>query len=237
MSREFKMKTRDPRETGYPVYKHTKFTINPGLTVLTGCNGAGKTTLIQVIKDHLKQNDILFTHYDNHKDGGSYAQSVALADGRADVVFGLMSSSEGEGININLRDILGRVIKYTQTLNPRDLRSRDERFDFFRKEIEFKTDEVWVMLDASDSGMSIDAVINLKFVLHELERLLIEKGKVVYIIVAANEYEMCVDEQCLDVKGLRYHTYKTYKLYKRAILNSAKYKEAQIKKMEDRRNE
>lgn len=235
MSRFFNIKTRDPLDAGYKVYKHTRFTINPGLTVLTGCNGAGKTTLIKMMKEDLKQNQILFTSYDNLHDGGGRAMDFALSGGFMNLLAGLAMSSEGESINMNLSQVLDRIVKYAKSNDPKDLLSKDERFSHIFHDPEYKTNEVWIFFDASDSGLSINAVIDFKKVLHHFIEGLIAAGKDPYVIVSANEYEMCDGEACFDVQNMKYVIYKTYKSYKKAILKSADYKYAEREKGEARR--
>lgn len=229
--REFKLSCCDPMDSGHKVYKRTKFTINPGLTILTGCNGAGKTTLIRTLKDKLREQNILFCHYDNLHDGGDVARQYALERGEMYSLAALVTSSEGECININLFPFVRNIARYADTLDKSVILSRSERLAIaFNGEKEYIPNELWVLLDASDSGLSINAVIELKDILHRIEIKLAEKNITAYFIIAANEYEMCVGENCLDVQSLTYKQYKSYNSYKRAILRSAKYKEDQITK-------
>lgn len=228
MSRDFKLCSRDPYDSGHRVYKKTKFSIDPGLTVLTGCNGAGKSTLILMIQEELHKLNILHTVYDNLHDGGTAAQNLALWNGEVELLSRLAFSSEGESIDTNLSVVMQRIFKYAKSLDPRDFINRSETLSIMFRPIEYNTNEVWIFFDASDSGLSIDAVIEFKRVLHLFIDAMHEKGKEAYILVSANEYEMCIDENCFDVQGLRYTRYKTYNSYKNAILRSAKYKNKSI---------
>lgn len=230
MSRKFNFKTRDPWDVGYDVYKKTRFTINPGISVLVGCNGAGKTTLIRFVKDVLESENILYTSYDNLHDGGRNAMDAALHGNALSQLAGMAMSSEGEGININLCTVLDRVVKYIKSSDPSDLLSRNQRFFSSFKDQEFKTNEIWLLFDATDSGMSINSVMDLKMVLHSLMKDLEAAGKEVYILIAANEYEMCVGEECFDVQELKYRHFKSYDAYKKAILKSAGYKYSEREK-------
>ena len=49
MSRIFEVPTKPWDD--YKLYNHTTITINPGVTVLTGCNGTGKSTLMRLMKE------------------------------------------------------------------------------------------------------------------------------------------------------------------------------------------
>lgn len=189
-----------------------------------------------MIKQDLKKNDVLFTHYDNLKDGGSRGMDFALDEGRISLLAGLATSSEGEGINLNLNDVIARIVKYNKTLDPKDLMTRQERLGFiFHDMSNYNPNELWFFFDGSDSGMSINAVIEFKRFIHSMIQSMVQTtGRDIYVIVSANEYEMCDGEQCFDVQGLRYTTYKTYNSYKKAILKSAEFKYQQLKKAEEK---
>ena len=48
MSRIFEVPTKPWDD--YKLYNRQTITINPGVTVLTGCNGTGKSTLMRLMK-------------------------------------------------------------------------------------------------------------------------------------------------------------------------------------------
>ena len=55
MSRIFEVPTKPWDD--YKLYNHTTITINPGVTVLTGCNGTGKSTLMRLMKEQLEREN------------------------------------------------------------------------------------------------------------------------------------------------------------------------------------
>lgn len=107
-----------------------------------------------------------------------------------------------------------------------------EAHDFSRvsvhgEEIEDKEipKERWILLDAVDSGLSVDNIIDLK---EQLFKTILEEynfGNEIYILISANEYEMARDEQCFDVYNGKYITFKDYEEYRKFILESKKWKE------------
>ena len=216
MGRKLKI-VRDYHEAGEYLYKKKFMTFEPGLTVLIGCNGCGKTSLMQQIKNQLK-NDLKlpFVAYDNQTDGGSHAMSAAICF--ADYGFAAQSfcSSEGEKIALNLQRIAGQIGQM--------LRNNPDKNEF------------WILLDGIDSGMSIDAVEDLKRGLFDT---IFEHyhGKDIYLLVTANAYEMARGERCFDVVNGRYLTIKSYDRYRKAILASREYKDARIAAAAESQNE
>ena len=97
--------------------------------------------------------------------------------------------------------------------------------------------ERWILIDAIDSGYSVDNVIELKDLFNEI----INDGKQnygvdVYIIVSANEYEMASGENCFDVNACKYLKFKDYDDYKKFILHSRELKNKRIEMVEKKRN-
>jgi hypothetical protein len=79
--------------------------------------------------------------------------------------------------------------------------------------------ERWILLDAIDSGLSVDNIVKLK---EELFKTILEynEGNEIYIIVSANEYEMARQEQCFDVYNGKYITFNDYEEYRQFILET-----------------
>ena len=86
------------------------------------------------------------------------------------------------------------------------------------------------MLDAIDSGLSVDNVIEYKELLFKtiLEDCK-KRGIEVYIIVSANEYELARGEKCFDVQNCEYVDIPDYETYRKLIINSRKYKNKRYK--------
>lgn len=216
MSRIFEL-DKNPYGENISIYKRKKIEINPGVTVLVGCNGSGKTTLLKQIEYRCKKASIPVLRFDNLHDGGSNARSKKAFENNFEFVAALMNSSEGENIVMNIGEQAAKIGHFVKTGKNRDFRS------FFDFEMEENKTEIpkerWILLDAVDSGLSIDNVIDIK---EHLFKTVLEHnfGNEIYIIVSANSYEMCIGEQCFDVRSGRYRTFKSYNSYKNFILKS-----------------
>ena len=196
--------TRNPYEKGIKLYSKSTIKLKPGITVLVGCNGSGKSTLIDEISTFLGNNSIPFFKYDNEKRGRSNGLSEAIFHGDVSCAGTLMSSSEGEVILVNMgkcaRD-MGNFVR----------QNRGEK-------------EIWLLLDAIDSGLSIDNVVDVKRYL--FDTIINDNPDAdVYIIVSANEYEMCNGENCFDIYNGKYIQFNNYDEYRQFILDSKNIKD------------
>lgn len=205
---------RDPYVDKEYLYARNEYQFKPGLTVLVGCNGAGKTSLLQAIEHLLDKEKVPVMMYDNLHDGGHNARSSALFRQQFEVAATLMCSSEGEQISINIGQIATKIGA------------------FVRKNM--GKPEIWILFDAIDSGLSVDNVVEIK---DDLFRTILETtlGSDVYIIVSANEYEMCRGEQCFSVASGEYTTFDDYEQYRKFILESRKTKDLRYKKSATKR--
>ena len=185
------------------IFKKLEIDLDTGLTVLVGHNGSGKTTLIRQIKENLKQDGTPFISYDNLTDGGQNAASNYGFLGKTDLVMSSMCSSEGEFININIGQFASDVGR------------------FVREHKSKKSKELWILVDAMDSGLSIN---NIDTVKKDLFETILEdcKNTDVYIIVAANTYELARNEKCFDVANGKYISFKDYEEYRKFILSGKK---------------
>ena len=205
--RRFKI-SKDPWDIGENLYTKTSIIFNPGLTVLVGCNGSGKTTLLRFIEEELRVNKIPVVTFNNLVDGGSNSMAEAGLFGDMRFVATAALSSEGENIVMNLGKVASKIGAK------------------IRKNSEAK--ELWILLDAVDSGLSIDNIIEFKQFLKDT--IIAEnKDKDIYIIASANEYELCNDEKCFDVRNGRYMIFDTYNEYRAFILGSRVAKDKRIK--------
>lgn len=232
MSRKIKM-WRDPYGEGFNTCKKREIVIEPGLTVLVGCNGAGKTTMLCNVAEELKNENIPVFQFDNTRDGGSYSIEESIAAG--DYSFGATAicSSEGENINLSLGKSAAKWKRFIATGDDGDKTRRLVKA--FRKvngeEVEEKEvpNERWILLDAVDSGFSVDNVVEMK----DLFRLVMDdaaaKGIELYIVVSANEYELAAGEACFDVIGGKYVRFGGYDEYKKFVLKSRKEKDKRYK--------
>lgn len=206
--------------------------INPGLTVLVGCNGAGKTTLLNNIEEQLKREKVPCYSYDNLHEGGSNSVGNALLYENISLVAYLMTASEGEQIQENFGTILENVHEFLQTgkINTKENRILNAFQSLLdSKENEDNESELinerWLLLDAIDSGLSVDAVVNvidvLNFILKDAKRM----GVKLFIVITANEYELCRRNKCFDVNSGQYIEFKDYEDYRKFILKSREKKD------------
>ena len=208
MSRTFKIH-KDPYDMNETVYTKGEFMFNPGITVLVGCNGIGKSTLLRRIEAVLEKENVSVMKYNNLVEGGERATSKAMMCGKTKVAATLMLSSEGEQICINLGETAAEIGRFV----------RENK----------GSSEFWLLFDAIDSGLSID---NIEEVKKYLFKTIINDNPNtdVYIIVSANEYEMCRGEKCFDARNGEYIEFAGYEEYRTFILNSRKEKDNRQKK-------
>ena len=225
MSRKFKLE-KDYYEEGTYLYKKRTITIEPGITVLVGCNGIGKTTLLHQMKSQLKKENIPYIKFDNLNDGGSKSVSEAGFYGDMEFMATAMCSSEGENIVMNMGKLASKLRNFIETGDaPKGVVQRQFEKAFGTKQHEKElVNERWILLDAIDSGLSVDNVVDLK---EYLFRTIFEYsfGNEIYIIVSANAFEMARGEQCFDVYNGKYIQFKDYEEYRQFVLNSRDWKE------------
>ncbi len=227
---------RDPYESGFSPTRPKEIELKPGLTVLVGCNGAGKTTLLMNIKEHCKSNNIPCMYYDNLHDGGSNAMSSLFYFGDYAGGADLFTSSEGESIKINIGMKSSSYKEFIQKgyVNDRQYRLDRAFAECFGEDtvdvIECK-DRVF-LFDAVDSGLSVDSVVEIR----DLFDLMLEDNKDldrnIYIVIAANEYELARNADCFDVNNGCYVRFSDYEEYRNFILKSRALKEKRIEKQQ-----
>lgn len=235
MSRIIKI-WRNPYDEGFTPTRPKQIEIQSGLTVLVGCNGAGKTTLLKNIQSELKKENIPCHLYNNLYDGGS--NSVGEAFFHEDYSFGatLMCSSEGETISHNIGMLISKMRNFiiNGEINDKTLRMQKAFQRLCKDDSEEQTElsnERWLLLDAIDSGLSVDNVVEVLDVFN----LMIDDAKnfdvELYIIISANEYELCRGNQCFNVNSGKYITFKDYEDYRKFILKSRERKNKRYKNL------
>lgn len=229
MGRKFKT-WRDPYDSGFSTCRRKEIEIEPGVTVLVGCNGAGKSTLIHNIKAELKEKNVPTFFYDNEKEGGS--NSVSESFFYNDITFAAtaMCSSEGENIQLNLGKIATKLRKFIETGENDRLSDRLAKAFRDKEEEKIISNERWILLDAMDSGYSIDNVIDMK----DFFKLVIDDAKAhekeVYIVISSNEYELVHESNCFDVMEGKYISFASYNEYKKFILKTREKKDKRYNK-------
>ena len=202
MGRTFDI-VRDYRVEKYYIFKKKTCVFEPGITVLVGCNGSGKSSLLEQIKDSLHRQNIPYVFHDADKDDVRVKRQEAMFRDDFDFLTASMCSSEGE----NIFNVFSGVVKEMGVVTRQNP----------------DTKELWFLFDALDSGLSIDAIAELKT---DLFQFVIEQNpdKDVYIIVSANGYEFANGERCYDVANCKEVTFKDYNDYRKFILKSRQQK-------------
>lgn len=228
---------RDPYGEDFELFQKKSVTFKPGLTVLVGCNGIGKSTLLRNIKSELKENKIPVLKFDNLTDAGNFKYKGF--DVNFEYLASSLCSSEGEGIVSNMIRLAEHIGLFVKT-GEYDLGGMNRLSKALKTIVEednteeeiTESNERWILLDAVDSGLSVDNIVELKEYLFKpiLEHSF---GKEIYIIVSANEYEMTREEQCFDVFNCKYIKFKSYDDYRNMILKSRENKESRYKKDEE----
>jgi len=234
MSRKFILQ-RDYYGEGINLYKKKTVTIDSGVTVLVGCNGIGKTTFLHQIRDRLKKQNIPYIEYNNLYDGGGNSIDEAGFNGDFAFLATAISSSEGENIIMNINKHVSDIGEFIRTGKVKEKNPFVKAFktlnDIEGENKEFIS-ERWILLDAVDSGLSVDNIVDIK---EQLFKTILEYnyGNEIYIVISANEYEMARDEQCFDVYNGKYITFKNYEEYRNMILKSRQWKEERVQFKKD----
>ena len=196
----------NPFDDKKPLYRRKNIEFKVGVTVLVGCNGSGKTTLLRQLARTLDNKDLLYVKYNNLTDGGSNTRSKAVCYGNMELLVASMCSSEGENIAMNLSNVARQIRQLSNTCHKHNLK------------------QLFVLIDAIDSGMSIDTIEDVKKYL--FTPVLEDNDDLeVYIIVSANDYTMAKGEQCFDVYTGNYRRFKDYDDYRNFIIKSKERKD------------
>lgn len=187
----------DYLDLGYSLYGGDEVTIRPYLTVLVGCNGSGKSTFLKIVEDEIKgDEDTLVIKY-NHLWDGRYAKDKALMRGDMETAARMFIASEGEAMKANLGELVASIGRQIHNSKARN---------------------IWILLDAMDSGFSIDNIVDMKDFFQFL--FMQEKDRVIYVLIAANSFELARSERCLDVQNMVYTDFADYEEYRDFILGT-----------------
>lgn len=204
--RKFTVPTR-PFDDDMRLYLRKEVEFHPGLTTLVGCNGSGKTTLMTLIKDELREDkDVLLLSYNDRFEGQSnLMEALAFRDDMSGVA-SMFMSSEGERIIRGVGYFAQSIRKRIQKANPK---------------------EIWILLDAVGSGLSIDGIQDIK----DLAKAVIEdnQGTDVYFVVSTNEYEFSIGADNIDVTTFKHLKFKDYDEYRKFILKTSEKKQRRYK--------
>ena len=206
--REFKIPT-NPYCDGR-LYWKSRVRFFPGITCLVGCNGSGKTTLLHEIREQLKKEpNVLVLDYDDRMNGGSRLMDALTFYGHTSDVIGMFMSSEGEKIMKGVEYFIGSIRRQIMKYNP---------------------GEIWILLDAVGSGLSIDGIHEIQ----DVAQVIIDdnKDRDVYFVVSTNEYEFTIGADCIDVTTFLHERFGTYNVYKTFILKTREKKNRRYQRNE-----
>lgn len=204
--RKFTVPTR-PFDDDMRLYLRKEVEFYPGLTTLVGCNGSGKTTLMTLIKDELREDkDVLLLSYDDRSEGQSNLMGALALRGDMTGVANVFMSSEGERIIRGVGYFAQSIRKRIQKVNPK---------------------EIWILLDAVGSGLSIDGIQDMKDFANAV--IMDNRGVLVYFVVSTNEYEFTISADNIDVTTFRHLKFKNYEEYRKFILKTSEKKHRRYK--------
>lgn len=195
---------RKPFDNDIVFFKKGSIKFRQGITILVGCNGYGKSTFLKQIEYSLKADKIPYIKYDNETEGGGNSRSLKGFLGNTDFVIKSILSSEGENIILNIENFACEIGKFVMKNQ--------------------SAEELYVLIDALDSGLSIDKIDYLKrdlfdFIVKDCKR----NGQNIRFIITANSYELANGENCFDVHNCKYVKFNDYEEYKKFILETSEF--------------
>ena len=203
---------KDPFGAGFSLTKASKISIESGLTVLVGCNGAGKTTMLNNIEDELQKADVPVFRYSELEVRGVIRDN-ALMHGDMTFVAQSALSSEGENISLNLGKHLPQMKYFIETGKPSA-----------KAKGTIMSNERWILLDAVDSGFSIDNILEFKNIFDLMSETAKSVDAVLYIVASANAYEFANGEDCIDIFSGEHIRFSSYDEYREFILKTRELK-------------
>lgn len=178
--------------------KHT-FEFNEGLTCLIGKNGSGKSTLLKEIHDVYDKKDTIYYYTNEHPE--KFAMQGFLENGDTRRLVRNFQSSEGQNIFNNFSDVAPKI------------------GDFVRRNIKNKSEEILILLDGLDSGLSINYIYELKdLFINIITKDCIKNNVKPYIIISANNFEFCKDVDCIRVSDSKHFTFSTYDDFRKIFI-------------------
>lgn len=186
------------------MYQNKDIELKPGITILVGCNGSGKSTFLDQLEYYCEDNNITAI-FKSLKGCESELKSKYGYRGNMVELATVMSSSEGEILSQGVGELFSYIGSKVSKLS-----SDDEK--------------LVIGIDASDSGSSIDNLLELKEVLNLVIKDTATKTAETYIVVSTNAYELANGMECFSVNEGKYLTFKDYEEYKEYILKTAEWK-------------
>lgn len=212
---------RDPIGEGFALTRAKEIILHPGVTVLVGCNGAGKTTLLHNLKHQVEEEQLPHVLFDNLSEGSSNAISKHMWLGNQDLGINMMLSSEGENIVHNIGHLASTLRNFVDTGQCDMVQSRRLAAAIWGDEYKMpETDKRFLLLDAVDSGLSIDNIVDLDDLFNVMCNDARDKMKELYIVLTANSYELAAKYTAIDVQSGKEVKFCSYDDYRDFILAS-----------------
>ena len=208
----FQLESVDPHDNRR-LFKSKKLYFRPNVvTTLVGCNGSGKSTILNELFYILDENGYPVVFYDNLKDGGTNGIDSSTQEGLF-AFFSMKQYSEGEQILQNADKFTDKVCNIVLGKFKRNTHCKLFRSD----------KSVFMLIDAVDSGYSIDNIIHLKHNLSQLFELAKQNGRNLYVIAAANSYELVRGSVSWDVQGSKEVSFEDYMDYAKFVIKTRKH--------------
>ena len=183
----------------FDLYKKHIFEFNEGLTCLIGKNGSGKSTLLKEIHDVYDKKDTIYYYINEHSE--KFAMQGFLENGDTRRLVRNFQSSEGQNIFNNFSDVAPKI------------------GDFVRRNIKNKSEEILILLDGLDSGLSINYIYELKdLFINVITKDCLKHNVKPYIIISANNFEFCKDVDCIRVSDGKHFTFNTYDNFRKIFI-------------------
>lgn len=195
---------KTPFDNNIIFFKKNNIKFRQGITILVGCNGYGKSTFLRQIESALQFDNVPYLKYNNETEGGGNSRSLKGFLGDTDFVIKSVLSSEGENIILNIENFACEIGKFvTKNSAAKDL---------------------YVLIDALDSGLSIDKIDYLKrdlfdFIVKDCK----QRGQNIRFIITANSYELANGENCFDIHNCKYMKFNDYEEYRNFILKTGEF--------------
>ena len=174
---------------------------------LIGPNGSGKSMAIRIINEYAKKhkNEYEFVEYENMFDGSRHNSLGDLLGGlNQDIgrAVDIMSSSEGQGIVINLGTFIQRKanVALANAIT--------------------KNKKLIICLDGLDSGTSIDTIEDIKSMcINSIIEMGKKKGIITYLVITSNMYALARDYRCINAYTCKdAPKFKSYNGFERFIM-------------------
>ena len=140
--------------------------------------------------------------FDNMTQGGHNKIEELMFWGNTQAGATMLMSSEGERILQSVGHFISKIGRENRKSRPKEL---------------------WVLMDAVGSGLSIDGIQEIKDFINFIREE--EHDIVFYFVVCTNEYEFASGSDCIDVTTFQHKTFKNYDEYKKFILSTRKKKD------------